>query len=309
MGKPRTKSRPGRRTGSDRRDAPGIATATPAAASRSSTDRTTIVWLAAFAVLFAFFLLRNFVLDRPEPIDFQIGGIRANTFGLLVTLAIVFGFHLVKAECLANGEDWQETLAILGPTILVGLVFAHVWEAVLYHPGNLWERLLNFRIGLSSFGGVISAVVVYIALLRARGLPLLQRTDWLAYGFTGAWLFGRLACFSIHDHPGVETSFFLGVFTRGAVRHDLGLYELLLTIPSFALLTVLIRRAHPRGMITAIVGLTYLPARFALDTLRVHDATYGGLTPAQWLCLPGLAFFGWFAYRAWSGRKPEGSAA
>jgi phosphatidylglycerol:prolipoprotein diacylglycerol transferase len=272
---------------------------------RRASDRITWLWLAAFAVLFAVFLARNFVLGLPEPIAFELGGIRVNTFGAFVGLAILFGVHLAKAECLASGADWNETFSILGTTVLVGLIFAHVWEAVLYHPGNAWARLLNFRIGLSSFGGVISAVVAHSLLVRYRGLSLSQRTDWLAYGFTGAWLFGRLACFSIHDHPGVQTSFFLGVHMGDVVRHDLGLYEILLTIPLFALVTVLIRREHRDGLITAVVGLTYLPLRFALDFLRVRDATYAGLTPAQWLCLPGLVFFGYFAYAAWTGSTSD----
>jgi len=273
--------------------------------SRRKTDRITWLWLAVFAVLFAVFLVRNFVLGLSEPVAFELGAIQVNTFGAFVGLAILFGFHLAKAECLANGADWNETFSVLGTTVLVGLVFAHVWEAVLYHPGGIWQRLVNFRIGLSSFGGVISAVVVFVLLVRAKGWSMPQRTDWLSYGFTGAWLFGRLACFSIHDHPGKQTSFFLGVHMQGIVRHDLGLYELLLTIPLFALVTVLIRRPHRDGMITAVVGLTYLPARFALDFLRARDVAYAGLTPAQWLCLPGLLFFGYFAYAALAKRDQE----
>jgi phosphatidylglycerol:prolipoprotein diacylglycerol transferase len=279
------------------------------AASRRATDRITVAWLMAFALLFAVFLARNFFLGLPEPITLDVGSTHINCFGVLVGLGILFGLHLTKAECLANGCDWREAFSVLTTTTLVGLIFAHVWEAVLYHPGNLWDRLSNFRIGLSSFGGVISAVVVHTLLVRARGWSLAQRTDWLAYGFTGAWLFGRLACFSVHDHPGLETSFFLGVQMHGAVRHDLGLYELLVTIPLFGLLTMLIRRPHRAGTITAVMGLVYLPTRFALDLLRVRDATYAGLTPAQWLCLPALAFTLYFAFRARAGESRDTGAA
>jgi prolipoprotein diacylglyceryltransferase len=41
-------------------------------------------------------------------------------------------------------------------------------------------------------------------------------------------------------------------------------------------------------MVIALVCTSYAVIRFALDFLRIEDATYGALTPAQWLCLPLL---------------------
>ena len=84
------------------------------------------------------------------------------------------------------------------------------------------------------------------------------------------------------------------------------LVEIVLAL-GFALLTLLIRRPHPHGAIMAVTGLLYLPARFVLDLLRIRDATYAGLTPAQWMCLPALAFVALFAYRAWVQPRAEAS--
>ena len=48
------------------------------------------------------------------------------------------------------------------------------------------------------------------------------------------------------------------------------------------------------GYVVAMVATSYAPVRFALDFLRVRDATYAGLTPAQWACIPLLALGVWF---------------
>jgi hypothetical protein len=48
------------------------------------------------------------------------------------------------------------------------------------------------------------------------------------------------------------------------------------------------RRARTPGFFLAAFILLYMPVRFALDFLRVADARYAGLTPAQWAALAAL---------------------
>jgi prolipoprotein diacylglyceryltransferase len=42
-----------------------------------------------------------------------------------------------------------------------------------------------------------------------------------------------------------------------------------------------------------LAAILYAPARFFLDPLRIADATYSGLTPGQWFCLPSFAIGLW----------------
>jgi phosphatidylglycerol:prolipoprotein diacylglycerol transferase len=92
----------------------------------------------------------------------------------------------------------------------------------------------------------------------------------------------------------------------GGGRFDLGLYEMLLTIPLAVTFLFLMRRPRPPGFFLGIMCIAYAPTRFALDFLRVNeqeyghqaDPRYGGLTPAQWGCLLLLGAGVWFAYRA-----------
>ena len=62
-----------------------------------------------------------------------------------------------------------------------------------------------------------------------KPVPVMPYADSLAYGLATGWMFGRLGCFTAHDHPGIRTSFFLGVkYPEGTgfvTRFDLGLLE------------------------------------------------------------------------------------
>ncbi len=102
----------------------------------------------------------------------------------------------------------------------------------------------------------------------------LTRADVALQAFVVAWIFGRLGCAVVHDHPGARTSFFLGVRFADGVRHDLGLDEFLFTVlVLFPLIPILPRSRFgkvPGIHLLAVIAL-YAPARFALDFLRVTD--------------------------------------
>lgn len=53
----------------------------------------------------------------------------------------------------------------------------------------------------------------------------------------------------------------------------------IVVVPVFVLLD---RKERGPGFFLAAFAALYMPVRFMLDFLRVSDARYGGLTPAQW---------------------------
>lgn len=73
---------------------------------------------------------------------------------------------------------------------------------------------------------------------------------------------------------------------RGLPRHDLGLYEVLWSLPVAALFYALSRRPRRPGLFLALIPLLYGPVRFLLVFLRATpidggDVCYLGLTPGQ----------------------------
>jgi phosphatidylglycerol:prolipoprotein diacylglycerol transferase len=121
--------------------------------------------------------------------------------------------------------------------------------------------------------------------------------DIFVQGLTVGWIFGRLGCTVVHDHPGKLSDFFLAVNYPEGARHNLGLYEFLYTLLVLlpAILFVHRRVPYRPGIYVAIVSLLYGAVRFPLEFLRLPetDPRYGGLTFAQYssLFLVGLGLW------------------
>ena len=279
-----------------------------------------------------------------EQPSLRLGPVTVHAFGALVATAVVVGYSLAVRRSKRGGLAAEVTENLLLWGLLGGFAVAHVFAVLLYFPGDLRRNpliLLRFWEDLSSFGGFFGGALAIALYFRTRHPGLDRRTrraylDAVAYSFPFAWIFGRFACTVAHDHPGRITRFPLAVSlaspsARGYLRgvyesaglgaslpadpvlatmgfHDLGWYEFLYTVavlvPVFLLLD---RRPRPPGFFLAALVLLYAPVRFALDFLRVSDARYFGLTPAQYSAILAL-LFGFFALRNRTVAEPRAHA-
>lgn len=232
----------------------------------------------------------------------QIGPISLQPFGILAAAGIFLAGKLLAREAARRELDPLPLEKAAGWALAGGLVGAHLVHLLFYHPEELHEggamHLLKFWDGLSSTGGVIGGLAAILIYFRARGLRFSRFADVFALAVAPGWMVARLGCFSVHDHPGVLTSFPLAVaFPQGA-RHDLGLYDALVLAALLVLLYALDRRGRLRDRLLPLLALLYGTSRFLLDFLRARDlpyadARYLGLTPAQFasiaLVIWGLA--------------------
>jgi phosphatidylglycerol:prolipoprotein diacylglycerol transferase len=224
-------------------------------------------------------------------------------FGMLVALGAYTGAVAALRQARRLGASDRAVLSFTGWVAVSSFVFAHVLDAIFYYPREVAEDpLLIVRLweGLSSFGGFVGAFVGAIAWRLHYKAALLPYADIVASSFPVSWTFGRLGCTVAHDHPGVPSEFFLAVRYPEGGRHDLGFYELLITVPLAIVFLVLRRRRRPWGFYGGVMCVYYAPLRFLLDFLRerpdvsspglfaLGDARYLGLTPAQWACIPLL---------------------
>jgi len=237
-------------------------------------------------------------------------------FGLLVATGVLVGARVAEAFAERHGVSPYVVSDMAAHVVLVAFVCAYFLNAAFYDPEVFLSVLRDPRrlgdqyLGLSSYGGFIGAVLGAMIFVWRRKIPFYVPGDAVAFGFPFGWLFGRLGCFTVHDHPGRVSDFFLAVAdyeVPGALppyppRHDLGLYEVFWSLAVIALFLALSRRHLKRGSYVALLALTYAPVRFGLDFLRAPpelggDVRYAGLTPAQWGSLAllgvGLAVAGW----------------
>ncbi len=234
-------------------------------------------------------------------------------FGMLVATGVYVGAYLTMLQARKVGLEAGKMTSMIMWVVGLGFVFAHVLEVLMYRPETVLEEpfvLVRLWEGLSSFGGFVGGLVGAIVWSYRAGEPVLPYADVVASAFPVAWVFGRSGCSVAHDHPGLPSDAWFAVrypldFPGSAVpwsagelgRFDLGLYEMALTIPLAVAFLLLRRQARPWGFYLALMTLYYAPLRFALDFLRIRDARYWSLTPAQWLSVGLLGIGVWMFFR------------
>ncbi|HEX6767196.1 MAG TPA: prolipoprotein diacylglyceryl transferase family protein [Polyangiaceae bacterium] len=223
-------------------------------------------------------------------------------FGMLVALGAYTGTVAALRQARRLGMSDRAVLSFTGWVAVSSFFFAHFLDALFYYPRDvLADPLFLFRLweGLSSFGGFTGALIGAIAWRIHHKAAFLPHADVVASAFPLSWSFGRLGCTVAHDHPGLRSDFLLAVRYPDGGRHDLGFYELLVTVPLALAFLLLRRKPRPWGFYGGVMCTYYAPIRFLFDFLREGpdttgtgivpgDARYFGLTPAQWACFPLL---------------------
>ena len=236
------------------------------------------------------------------PADFSI-----KPFGALVATGVYLGSILATRQGRRLGLHDRVMTSFITWMLVTAFLSAHMLDVIFYYPGQVLRdplSLLRVWEGLSSFGGFSGAIIGgFLWKWRYKG-EIFPYADVIASSFPAAWVFGRTGCSIAHDHPGLASNAWFAVQYPDGGRFDLGLYEMLLTVPLALAFLWLRKKPRPWGFYLGAMMIAYAPVRFALDFLRVAepiaenggsvagiDPRYGGLTPAQWACF-GLLSLG-----------------
>ena len=247
--------------------------------------------------------------------SWQLGPLTIHAFGVAVAAAMWLGLTMGQRRFERTGLDVIIGNRLGGWIIAGGILGAHLFSVLFYFPHKLREDpwlLLRVWEDISSVGGMLGGVAAallffWIASTATDWRTRLRYFDVVAFAFAPALAVGRVGCALAHDHPGRVTDFPLAISLQSSAArdllsrvyesaglafpadaatlgfHDLGLYEFLFVglviVPAFVWWS---RRSRPNGFYLVSFAALYLPVRFGLDMLRVADARYLGLTPAQW---------------------------
>jgi len=226
-------------------------------------------------------------------IQLHLGPIAIQAWGLFVTLGFVVGGAVASWLTKRRGLKPEVVWDMLGWLLLSSMVFGRVFFVLFYYPGYFIERPLEvFAIwqgGMSMMGGLFGAALVAIIYFKRKKLDWFQYSDAIIFGLPIGYAIGRIGCFLIHDHPGIPTSFFLGVqYPDGIIRHDLGLYEIFVGLILFLIFLAWQKRAKV-GFFLSTFLIGYGVARLLLDFLRLDDPRFAFLTAGQYFGLLLLA--------------------
>ncbi|MDF1565119.1 MAG: prolipoprotein diacylglyceryl transferase [Deltaproteobacteria bacterium] len=217
--------------------------------------------------------------------------------GVLAVLVGAFLFsHWVERLYYVPGplfESWGplELLAFWAGMSSFGGFIGALYGLMLF---TGWSEASKQERNLSLALPTVAALTAYLSLTLAQllfpvavlaGIFLLRRSDGrrivfadaLVEGLIPGWVFGRAGCTLVYDHPGHVSDWALAMVDHsGIARHNLGLYELMLTALVLLPLVYLLRALEKKpGLVTSVVTMAYAPARFMMDYYRI-PATEGG---------------------------------
>jgi phosphatidylglycerol:prolipoprotein diacylglycerol transferase len=240
-------------------------------------------------------------------------GFAIQPFGVLVAIGVIWGARVTERRSARIGLKTDVISDFITHVVLIGFILGHVFDRIFYEPEIIlrepWDLLMPWR-SLSSFGGFFGAVAGAFIWKARRKIGITVPLDQVAFGMPVGWLFGRIGCFVVHDHPGKITDFFLAVddYQYGnlpiAPRHDLGLYEVFWSAAMIVLFVALDKKPRPHGFYVAWIAVLYAPFRFFLDFLREADKTYLGLTPGHYSSILALLLGLYMLWRVY--QRPVG---
>lgn len=233
----------------------------------------------------------------------NIGPLPIQVWGFFVALGMLLTMAILNREAKKRSLDTELILDVALKMIVSGVVFARLFHVFFYEPSYFIAHPLElFAIwhgGLSSFGGVFGALLVFAWALRKKTISkeqLPQYANLLSYGALYGWLVGRIGCVMIHDHLGAPCDCLLAFNSPDGKRLDMAFLEILFLLP-LAIVFIVLKRKKIHHLFAPLLFIYYGVLRFILDFWRADpsfatgDARYFGLTPAQYFAMV-LVIFG-----------------
>lgn len=228
--------------------------------------------------------------------------IELHSFGVLCAIGFYLGTEIAAWKAGRDGLNPDVPRNLIGWLIGGAWLGGRISHELFYEDfatriASVPEEVFSPFGGLSSVGGLTACILVVIWRIKyVEKVQFWPYADTVVYGLMFGWIFGRAGCFSVHDHPGVQSQFFLAVDgicdpaelywgVSSFACHDLGFYEMLWAIGGAITFKLLDQKRRPAGFFVAMIALLYGPFRFASDFLRAIDIRHFGLTAAQFWAL------------------------
>jgi phosphatidylglycerol---prolipoprotein diacylglyceryl transferase len=235
-----------------------------------------------------------------DPILVEIGPLAVRWYGVMYSLAFIFGWPLLKIRAKRLKSNLtEEALGDLLVWVLLGVVLGgRLGYALFYQPDfYLANPLAILRVwegGMAFHGGLLGVVVSCCVFARRNKISCSLLVDLLVPIVPLGLLLGRIGNFINGELWGRVTDVPWGMVFPDAgylPRHPSQLYEAALEgILLFAVLWWLGRKVRLPGFLFGVFILGYGMCRFIVEFFREPDLHMGflslGMTMGQWLSLP-----------------------
>lgn len=263
-----------------------------------------------------------------HPVLFQLFGVPIHSYGALLGLSLVIGWHLTLFQFGKRGlEVRRMQFGVLG-TAIAALTGARLLYVVTnterYH--ELGEVLAVRSGGLVAYGGFLGGFLFALGYCRRQQVSVLKFADCTVPALCIGLLLTRLGCFlngcdfgapsdlpwATHfpaGSPAFLTQRLQGLLPSGATQslavHPTQLYE-----AAVGLILLAAVRGRPRfsGQSLVVFTMGYALLRFLIETLRADGerGQVGGLSTSQFIAV--VTFFSAFWLLVYLRRQPTGTS-
>jgi len=229
-----------------------------------------------------------------------IGPVNIQIWGLLVAIGMLLALILtVKAakKKKMNSEHFIDMFIIIFIAAIIGSRLLYVAEHWDMFSDN-WFNLIKLNYGgLIFIGGALLAALAVFVYTKLKKLSFWKSTDIISPGLALAIAIGRIGDYLIGSHIGSRTTFPLGSYYKGDLRHEPSLYLAINAFILFIFLILIKPFIKKEGLMSYIFIVWYAVTRFLLDFTRsadldaLSDPRYIGLTLTQWFCIGLFVIF------------------
>ena len=233
-----------------------------------------------------------------RPVLVAVGPVEIHSYTVCMLAAVLLGGWLTYREAQRRGRLTESTLMIGSIGLVGGVVGAKLSMIAFLGPIEFWRQLST----IPAHGAALTGALIggYLAVVLAERVLKVERCtgDLVAPFIPLGQAIGRLGNFLAGDAYGSVSSLPWAVYQGGAYRHPAQLYEMALDLMLFAFLWRQRYRSFRDGELFRTYVVGYAIIRFPLEFLRYQPTplAFLDLTLVQWLCIAGVAGFGYQLY-------------
>lgn len=226
-------------------------------------------------------------------IEFHLGPLTIQSWGLMVALGFIVGILLILWQARRAGEKTDKLLDLVLWVFIASMIGSRVFYVLLFwqdFAGHWVDALKVWNGGMVFYGGLLFAVAVFMLFARRHKLNLWVLSDWAAPALAIGTAIGRIGCHLIQDHPGRITTVTWGIMINGELRHETAMYLVFSNLIIFLILWLWLRKSQklPVGALFYIYLIWEGTTRFAIDFWRAtdlpnSDPRFWGLTISQYI--------------------------
>ena len=224
---------------------------------------------------------------------FDIGPVSVPSFGLMLAVALLTDYFLLKYLLKERGMEKEERTRLAGDVVMWAAIGGIVGSRVYYIVEN-FSRFLEdpmgmifSQSGLVFLGGLMGGTIMVSILAIRRGFKWFEFADMVAPLIIMGYAIGRIGCLLAGDDYGVPTdlpwavSFPEGLDPTNDFVHPTQIYETLLGFGIFAILWKLRGKLKPTGFLFSLYLILAGLERFSIEFIRTNNKYLFGLSGAQ----------------------------